>query len=129
MNAAGLGNVVGGLLLGVVGNMARHGGGDYKRAGAALLKVVADGFGAIEGAGEIGGNDFLPILYRAVKDTGVGGTAGIGYEAVDLYNMLISLSPSLLYFDTASRVEKRRPWAHTLPNSLMTSATNFSQSL
>lgn len=47
---------------------------------------MPDGFGAIEGAGEIGGNDFLPSLNRAVQDTGVGGTAGIGNETVDLFD-------------------------------------------
>lgn len=86
MNTAGLGNVVGRLFLRKVGDVARHGGGDNKRAGAALLEVMPDGFGAIEGAGEIGGNDFLPSLNRAVQDTGVGGTAGIGNETVDLFD-------------------------------------------
>lgn len=91
MNATSLGNVVGGLFLRIVGDVARHGGGDHKRAGAALLEVVPDGFGAIESAGEIGGNDFFPVMNRAVKDAGVGGTAGIGNEAVDLFDMSILL--------------------------------------
>ena len=100
MNATSLGNVVGGLFLRIIGDVARHGGGDHKRAGAALLEVVPDGFGAIEGAGKIGGNDFFPVMNRAVKDAGVGGTAGIGNEAVDLFDMLIWLSPNLHGFLT-----------------------------
>lgn len=53
MDAPSLGDVVRGLLLRVVGNVAGHGGGDDEGAGAALLEVGADGFGAVEGAVEV----------------------------------------------------------------------------
>ena len=62
MDAAGLGNVVGCLLLWVIGDMAGHGGGDDKGTGATLFKMVADSLGAVEGAVEIGLNDFIPVL-------------------------------------------------------------------
>lgn len=93
VDAAGFSHVVGGLFLRKVGDVARHGGSNDKRAGAALLEMMPNGFGAVKGTGEIGGNDFLPGLNRAVKDTGVGSTAGIGNEAIDLLDMLELLTP------------------------------------
>lgn len=83
MDAARLGDVVGSLLLWEVGNVAAHGGGDDEGAGAALSEVVADGFGAVEGAVEVGLDDFFPGFDGAVEDAGVGGAAGVGDEGVD----------------------------------------------
>ena len=51
-----------------VGDMAGHGGSDDERAGSALLEVVANGLCAVEGSIEIGLDDFVPLLDRAVKD-------------------------------------------------------------
>ena len=84
MDAARFGNVVRGLFLRVVGNVAGHGGGDDEGASAALFEVVADGFGAVEGAVEVGLDDFHPVFDRAVEDAGVGGAACVGDEGVDL---------------------------------------------
>jgi hypothetical protein len=84
VDAAGLGDVVGGLLLGEVGNVAGHGGGDDEGAGSALLEVVADGLGAVEGAVQVDLDDVVPGLDGAVEDAGVGGGTGVGDEGVDL---------------------------------------------
>lgn len=84
VNAAGLGDVVGGLLLGEVGNVARHGGGDDEGAGSALLEVVADGLGAVEGTVQVDLDNVVPGLDGAVEDTRVGGGTGVGDEGVDL---------------------------------------------
>ena len=83
MQAPGLGHVVRRLLLGEIGNVAGHGGGDDEAAGAALLEVVADGLGAVEGAVEVGLDDLVPGLDGAVEDAAVGGAAGVGDEGVD----------------------------------------------
>lgn len=88
VKASGLGDVVGSLLLGEVGNVAGHGGGDDEASGATLLEVMADGLGAVEGSSEIGLDDFVPVLDAAVEDTGVGGSAGVGDEGVDLAEIL-----------------------------------------
>jgi hypothetical protein len=68
VDAAGLGDVVGGLFLGEVGDVARHGGSDDEGAGSALFEVGADGFGAVEGAVEVGLDDFHPGLDGAFED-------------------------------------------------------------
>jgi hypothetical protein len=49
VDAASLCDVVGGLLLGEVGNVAGHGGGDDERSGLALAEVETDGTGTVEG--------------------------------------------------------------------------------
>ncbi len=84
VDAPGLGDIVGGLLLRVVGDMAGHGSGDDEASGLAFLEVVADGFGAVEGSVEIGVDDLLPVLDGGVEDTVVGGPAGVGDEDIDL---------------------------------------------
>jgi hypothetical protein len=84
VDAASLGDVVRGLLLREVGNVARHGGGDDERTGLALLEVVADGLGAVCNTHEIGLDDLLEGGDLAVEDTGVGGLAGVGDKGVNL---------------------------------------------
>jgi hypothetical protein len=84
VDAAGLGDVVRGLLLREVGNVTGHGGGDDERTGLALLEVVADGLGAVCNTEEIGLDDLLEGGDLAVKDTGVGGLAGVGDKGVNL---------------------------------------------
>lgn len=76
VDAAGLGDVVGGLLLGEVGNVARHGGGDDQGAVALLLEDGADGLGAVGRAVEVGVDDAVPLLLGAVNDTSVGCCTG-----------------------------------------------------
>ena len=88
VDAAGLGDVVGGLLLGEVGDVAGHGGGDDEATGTALLEVRTDGLGAVEGTGQVGLDDLLPVLDGAVEDTAGGGAAGVGDEGVDLAKLL-----------------------------------------
>jgi hypothetical protein len=50
VDAASLCDVVGGLLLGEVGDVAGHGGGDDEVSGLALAEVQANGTGTVEGA-------------------------------------------------------------------------------
>lgn len=76
VDAAGLGDVVRGLLLGEVGDVARHGGGDDQRAVALLLEDGADGLGAVGRAVEVGVDDAVPLLLGAVDDAAVGCGAG-----------------------------------------------------
>lgn len=68
VNAAGLGDVVRGLLLGEVGDVTRHGGGDDQRAVALLLEHGAHGLGAVCRAVEIRVDHTVPILLRSVDD-------------------------------------------------------------
>lgn len=76
MDAAGLGDVVRGLLLGEVGNVPGHGRGDDKRAAALLLEVRADGLCAVGGAVQVGLDDMVPVGGGAVDDTRISGRAG-----------------------------------------------------
>lgn len=76
VDAAGLGHVVRGLLLGVVGDVAGHGGGDDEGAVALLLEEGADGLGAVGGAVEVDLDNVVPVGSRAVDDTSVGGSTG-----------------------------------------------------
>lgn len=78
MDAAGLGDVIRRLLLGEVDDVARHGGGDDEGAGAALLKVLADGLGAVGGAVEVDVDDLVPGLLGALEEAAIGGGAGAG---------------------------------------------------
>lgn len=68
--------------------MARHGGCDDETARAALFEVCADGFGAVEGAVEVGLDDFVPGFDGAIEDARVGGAARIGDEGVDFAEFL-----------------------------------------
>ena len=88
MDTASLGDVVRGLFLGKVGDMTGHGGSDDQASGAALSEVMANSLGAMEGTGQIGLDDFIPVLDRTVQNAGVGGTASIGDEAIDLAKVL-----------------------------------------
>lgn len=88
MDTSSLGDIVRGLLLGEVGNVTGHGGGDDQASGAALFEVVADSLGAVEGTGQIGLDDFVPVFDGAVQDAGVGGSASVGNEAIDLAEVL-----------------------------------------
>lgn len=115
MDAACLGDVVGGLLLREVGDMAGHGGGDHKATGAAFLEVVTDGFCAMEATSKIGLDDLVPIFHGAIEDTAIGSTASIGDEGIDLVGSALAMG-ALILEDPKG----------TLPKSLMTSATNFS---
>lgn len=88
MDAASLGDVVGGLLLGEVGNVTRHGGGNDEAAGAALLEVGANGLGTVEGTSQVCLNNLLPVLDGAVKNSAVGSAAGVGDKGIDLAELL-----------------------------------------
>jgi len=84
VDAASLCDVVGSLLLGEVGNVARHGGSDDEGAGLALAEVKTNGTRAVEGSSEIGLDDLVPLLDSSIEDTVVGGLAGVGNEDIDL---------------------------------------------
>ena len=88
VDAAGLGDVVGGLFLGVVGDVAGHGRGNDEAAGAPLLEVSAHGLGAVEGTRQISLDDLLPVLDGAVENAAAGGAASVGDERVDLAKLL-----------------------------------------
>ena len=66
MDTSGLGNVVGGLFLGEIGDVAGHGGRDDEGSSLALTEVVAHGFGAVECASQVGVDDFLPRFHACV---------------------------------------------------------------
>ena len=50
MNAPGFGDIVAGLFLWVVGDVAGHRGRNDEGAGLALFEVRSDRFGAVEGS-------------------------------------------------------------------------------
>ena len=83
VDAAGLGDVVGRLLLRVVGDVAGHAGGDDEGARLALAEVQAHGAGAVEGARQVRRDDLVPRLDARVEDAGVGRPARVGDEDVD----------------------------------------------
>lgn len=95
VDAAGLGDVVRGLLLGEVGNVAGHGRRDDQRAGAALLEVRTHGLGAVEGAVQVDVDDVVPGLDGAVQDTRVSGGTGVGDEGIDLTELLDDIGDEL----------------------------------
>ena len=76
VDAASLGDVVRGLLLRVVGDVAGHGGGDNEGAVALLLEDGADGLGAVGCAVEVDLDNVVPVGGRAVDDTSVGSSTG-----------------------------------------------------
>lgn len=76
VDAACLCDVVRGLLLGVVGDVAGHGGGDDEGSRAALAEVSADGLGAVRSAVQVDLDNVVPGLLGAVDDTTVGGSTG-----------------------------------------------------
>lgn len=82
VDAASLGHVVGGLLLGVVGDVAGHGGGDDERAVALLLEVRADGLGAVGSAVEVDLDNVVPLLGGTVNDALIGGGTGAMHTLV-----------------------------------------------
>ena len=96
VDAAGLGDVVRRLLLGEVGDVAAHRGGDDEGAGLALAEVEADGAGAVEGARQVRVNDLVPGLDGGVEDARVGGAARVGDEDVDAAEVLDHVADELL---------------------------------
>lgn len=83
MDAAGLGDVVRGLLLREVGDVTGHGSRDDEGAVTLLLEDGADRLGAVRRAVEVRVDDLVPLLDGAVEHTVVGRGAGVGDEAVD----------------------------------------------
>lgn len=88
MDTASLCNVVGSLLLGEIGDVAGHGGGNHEASSAALLEVSTNGLGAMESAREVGLNHLFPVLHGSVENTTAGGAAGVGDEGVNLSKVL-----------------------------------------
>lgn len=88
VDTAGLGDVVGGLLLGEVGDVARHGGCDDEATRATLLEVSTDSLGTVEGTRQIGLNDLFPVLHGAVENAAAGSTTGVGDESIDFAEFL-----------------------------------------
>lgn len=96
VDAASLSDVVGGLLLREVGDVAGHRSSDDKRTGLALAEVKTNSTCAVEGTGQISLNDFVPLLNGSVEDTVVGGLASIGNENVNLAEVLDDVLDELL---------------------------------
>ena len=84
MNTASFGDVIRGLLLREVGNVAGHGGGNDKASSAAFFEVVADSLGTVEGTREISLDNLIPVFDRAIKDAAIGSAASVGDECIDL---------------------------------------------
>ena len=96
MDAAGLGDVVGRLLLGKVRNVPAHGRGDDEGTLLLLAEVEADGTGAVEGAVQVGVDDLVPILDTRIQDASIGRPARVGDEDVDPAELLDDLGDELL---------------------------------
>ena len=96
VNAASLSNVVGGLLLGEVGDVTGHGGSDDERSSLALTEVKTDSTCAVEGTSQVGLDDLVPLLNRGIENTVVGGLAGVGDEDIDLAEVLDDVLNKLL---------------------------------
>ena len=82
VDAAGLGDVVGGLLLREVDDVAGHGGGDDEGAAAALLEVLADGLGAVRRAVEVDVDHLVPGLLGALEEAAVSGGASAVFRTL-----------------------------------------------
>jgi len=78
VDTSGLCDVVAGLLLGVVGNVAGHGRSDDEAAGATLLEVVADCLGAVKGTVQVSLDDLHPVVDSAVKNTRGSSATSVG---------------------------------------------------
>lgn len=115
MDAARLGDVVRGLLLRVVGDVAGHGGGNNEGAVALLAEESADGLGAVGGAVEVDLDNVVPVGSGAVNDTSVGSSTGADIVSITSIEQIegtyLATNPSIL------------------PKSLTTSPTNRSTSL
>lgn len=84
VDAACLGDVVRGLFLREIGNVARHGGGDDETSSSTFLEVMANGLGTVEAAREVGLDDLVPVFDRAIKNATAGCTAGVGDKSINL---------------------------------------------
>lgn len=80
VDTSSLGDVVAGLLLRVVCNVAGHGRSDDEAASAALLEVVADSLCAVESTVQVGLDDLHPVVDSAIEDTRGSSAAGVGNE-------------------------------------------------
>ena len=96
VDAAGLGDVVAGLLLREVGHVAGHGARDDKGAGAALLEVRAHGLGAVEDAVEVDLDHVVPVGDAAVENAAAGRGARVGDEGVDVAEVAHHVGHQLL---------------------------------
>ena len=100
MDAPGFGDVVGGLFLREVGNVAGHGGRDDKGAGLALAEMMAYGFGAVKCTSQICINDFLPRPDTCVQDPRISRLPRVSDEDVnfakvsdDVFDELLDVFP------------------------------------
>lgn len=96
MDATSLCDVVRGLLLGVVGDVARHGGSDDERAVATLLEVESNRTCAVECSSQVGGDDLVPLLNSGIENAIVGSLASIGNENIDLAEVVDDILDKLL---------------------------------
>lgn len=96
VDAASLCDVVRGLLLRVVGNVAGHGSSEDERARLALAEVQTNGTGAVEASGQVRLDDLVPLLNGGIEDTVVGRLAGVGDEDIDLAEVLDNVLDELL---------------------------------
>lgn len=117
MNAASLGDVVRGLFLRVVGDVAGHGGRDDKGSCAALLEMGSHCLGAVGCPAEVGLDNAIPFFLGVVEESAVCCGAG---TVVD-----VSLCSMTQRLDNKTYLAIK---ASIFPKSLMTSLTRRWQS-
>jgi hypothetical protein len=84
------------LFLREVGNVTGHGGSDDQAASAPLSEMKTNSPSAVECSVQISLDNLVPCLDGAIQDTGVGGTAGIGDEDIDLAKVFDNVCNQLL---------------------------------
>lgn len=97
MDTASFGNVVGGLFLGKVGDVAGHGGSNDEGSSFALAEVVTHGFGAVECAGQVSVDDFPPCLHACVQNSIISRLPCVSDEDVDFPKVFDNILDKLLY--------------------------------
>jgi len=68
--------------------VARHGSGDDEAASLPLSEMKTNGPGTVEDTIQIRVDDFFPVSDRAIENTTVGGSAGVGDEDINLAKVL-----------------------------------------
>ena len=78
VNAASLGDVVRGLFLRVVDDVAGHGSGDDERSVTLLLELGTDGLSTVGGAVKVNVDDLVPLLGSTVDNAGISSRTSAG---------------------------------------------------
>ena len=92
------------LFLGEVGNVTGHRSSDNEAASLSLSEMQTASSGAVVNTGQIGLNDFVPLLDWCIEDTTIGGPAGIGNEDINLAEIFDDICDELLHLFVAANV-------------------------